>query len=200
MGFRGLYPCLMPCFYFRPTLVYWASQYIWAQCILVPQTCTHGSFTVSLHTHLQWAWLRRLCSGTCSAIATLWREYRTTLDSGLCPNQGFPKTVSPSLCAEQWGPSFCDLGYPHNYLRYIYPSSFSSSTSPSLHALSLRKTVKTPISHPLICPFFSSPGSTIPSPKTHTATRSKGNFFYSFEVDHFLYYILLLPPFRQKVS
>ena len=60
------------------------------------------------------------------------------------------------VCCRLWGHKESDTTEWLNWTRYlqgvdilylIYPSSFSSSTSPSLHVLTLRKTVKTVTSH-----------------------------------------------------
>ena len=60
------------------------------------------------------------------------------------------------VCCRLWGHKESDTTEWLNWTRYlqgvdilylIYPSSFSSSISPSLHVLTLRKTVKTVTSH-----------------------------------------------------
>ena len=124
-------------------------------CVCV---CTHThahTHTSFIHLHIRICNVPgsgRLHSGTCSATATLWREYHTVLDSVPC----FPKMEFPLACVQSSGALIWIL--PTLPVLYIYPLVFYPLPAPPPLYYELKE-VETVLSHPVIWPFFSSPGS-----------------------------------------
>lgn len=144
-----------------------------------------GYFAASLHMHLQCAWLREAALRHCSAIAT-WVQYCAQTKVSL--NAQFPRIYVQT--SGTLGAVFLDIPEPpmlHLPLVFLLHQPFTlcfefKEDSEMSYTLSLNLSI------------------IFLSPKTLVATLSKPRFslsFYSFEVGDFLYYIFLLPCFRE---